>query len=123
MTNKTNNEELALKDHEIAKIHNDLRDAAIKFHGFQSLREKMVSIVSPLVRANSALNHKQSIIDKQVEEIERLMAIIHKEKWPSETAQQLTQYKQRVEELEGELKMARLEYEVARKMIVCPAEE
>jgi len=37
------------KDHQIAKLHNDLRDEALRSHSFQCLRERMVKVVAPLV--------------------------------------------------------------------------
>jgi hypothetical protein len=39
-----------LKDHEIAKLVNDLRDVAKEFHGHQSLRERIAHLVLPLAK-------------------------------------------------------------------------
>lgn len=38
-----------MKDHEIAAIHNEVRDIAIKYHGHQCLRELMIKAIRPLV--------------------------------------------------------------------------
>jgi len=43
-----------MKDHSIGQMHNDLRDTAIKFVGAQQLRERLVRVVSPLVKENKA---------------------------------------------------------------------
>lgn len=40
-----------LKDGEIAKIVNDLRDVALQFHGAQQLRERISQIVVPLLKS------------------------------------------------------------------------
>ena len=39
-----------MKDHEIAKLHNDLRDTAVKYKDAEQLRARLVSIVAPLVK-------------------------------------------------------------------------
>lgn len=40
-----------LKDGEIAKVVNDLRDVALQFHGAQQLRERIAHIVVPLFKS------------------------------------------------------------------------
>lgn len=39
-----------LKDHEIARIVNELRDIAIRYHGTQQLRERIAQVVVPALR-------------------------------------------------------------------------
>ena len=38
-----------MKDHLIAKLHNDLRDTALKYRDAEQLRARLVKIVAPLV--------------------------------------------------------------------------
>ena len=37
-----------MKDHEIAKLHNDLRDTAIKYRDAEQLRARLVAVIAPL---------------------------------------------------------------------------
>jgi len=46
-----NQERAALKDHEIAKLVNDLRDVAVQYHDHQSLRERIAELVLPAVKS------------------------------------------------------------------------
>ena len=41
-----------MKDHEIAKIYNSLRDVAKKFANSQQLRERLIMVVKPLINEN-----------------------------------------------------------------------
>lgn len=50
-----------MKDHEIARIHNDLRDNARRFGDAQQLRARLVSVIAPLVNENRAL--KEALLD------------------------------------------------------------
>lgn len=38
-----------MKDHEIAKLHNDLRDTATKYGRSQQLRARLAAVVAPLI--------------------------------------------------------------------------
>ena len=40
-----------MNDHEIAKLINDLRDVAIKYHDTQQLRERIAGLVVPVLKA------------------------------------------------------------------------
>lgn len=39
-----------MKDHEIAKLVNDLRDVALKYHDAQQLRERIADIILPVLK-------------------------------------------------------------------------
>lgn len=39
-----------IKDHEIAKIVNDLRDVAVEFHATQQLRERIAQVIVPALK-------------------------------------------------------------------------
>lgn len=58
-----------MKDHLIAKMHNDLRDASVMFVGAEQLRERLVRVVAPLVAENKALEAK---VAELTDEVERL---------------------------------------------------
>ena len=47
-----------MKDHEVARLHNELRDIAIEFHGHQCLRELMVKAIKPMVEENQELRSR-----------------------------------------------------------------
>lgn len=38
-----------IKDHEIAKLVNDLRDVAVQFHGAQQLRARIQEVLLPFI--------------------------------------------------------------------------
>ena len=46
----------AMKDHEIAKLHNDLRDTAVKYKDAQQLRARLATVVEPLINENKRLS-------------------------------------------------------------------
>lgn len=53
-----------MKDHEIAKLVNDLREVAIEFHGAQQLRERIAQLVVPAIdRLKAERNDRQAKID------------------------------------------------------------
>ena len=37
-----------MKDHELAKLHNELRDTAKKYADTEQLRERLISVIKPL---------------------------------------------------------------------------
>ena len=39
-----------MKDDEIAKLHNELRDTAIKYSKAQQLRARLVAVIAPLIK-------------------------------------------------------------------------
>jgi len=43
-------EKVKLKDHEIAKIVNELRDIAVQFHASQQLRERIAQVIVPVLK-------------------------------------------------------------------------
>ena len=43
-------EKKILKDHEIARIVNELRDIALEFHAHQSLRERIAYAIVPFLK-------------------------------------------------------------------------
>lgn len=62
-----------MKDHLIAKIHNDLRDTAVKYHNFQCIREKLAKIISPLVQESQRVEKALKILDLMHKELPHTM--------------------------------------------------
>ena len=55
-----------MKDHQIAKIHNQLRDTAVRYISASQLRARLASVVAPVFEENK----------KQKERIETLEVLI-----------------------------------------------
>ena len=51
-----------MKDHEIAELHNDLRDTAVKYKDAEQLRARLASIVAPLVKKSKEYDNQNGIL-------------------------------------------------------------
>jgi hypothetical protein len=62
-----------MKDHLVGKMHNKLRDTAIKFAHAEQLRERLVRVVSPLVEENKGLEQTVLNQHQQIKDLEEKM--------------------------------------------------